>query len=109
MLNVRRYLWVRLFLLLLPLVAMAGVAGALLWASGDRINPRNFGSIERGMTETEVRSLLRRGADFEYRPWDVATYLRAPEGCNSDWEKIWVGKNWVIILQFDSKGDVCTR
>lgn len=95
-----------IFVALLMLV-LASVIGALSWALlSDPINPWAKSRIQIGMSEGDVRGILGRTSDREYHPWDIAVFMQPTAGSSPEWEKMWVGQEWMILVHFDATGKV---
>jgi hypothetical protein len=58
------------------------------------------------MTEPEVEAVLGRPADHEYHPWDSAVFMEPASGQPPEWEKMWLGDEWMILVHFDADGKV---
>lgn len=97
----RRTLIVGVFLFL------ASATGICYWLLvSDPINPWAKNRIRIGMAESEVSSILGRPADREYHPWDISVFMQPAAGLSPEWEKMWVGQEWMILVQFDAAGKV---
>jgi hypothetical protein len=89
------------------LLVLAGAVGAGCWLLlSDPINPWAEGRLRVGMTEPEVLAILGRPADRAYHPWHVAVFMPPAPDTSPEWEKAWVGQEWVILVHFDEVGKV---
>lgn len=89
------------------LLMLAVVIGAGYWVLlRDPINPWAERRIRVGMTEPEVKTILGRPADRAHHPWDIAVFMPPAPGSSTEWEKAWVGSEWVILVHFDKAGKV---
>jgi hypothetical protein len=73
----------------------------------DAVNPWTRARIHIGMSETQVQDIIGRPADKEYHPWDIVVFMTPAPGSSPEWEKMWLGKEWMILVQFDSDHRVC--
>src|SRR4051794_18188065 len=91
------------FLILCLFLLLTSAIGICYWLfQSDPINPWAKNRIRPGMTESEVQDLLGRRADREYHPWDIAVFMQPTAGTSPEWEKVWVGQEWMILVHFDA-------
>jgi hypothetical protein len=94
-------------------IGLAIVACAFaLWAialSNPGPSPRTCARIQNGMTEREVEEILGGSAHQQHHPWDISVLLRPSPGADPEWEKLWVGDMWTVIVHFDAEGKVCGK
>jgi len=89
------------------LLLLAGMMTAGTWLLlGDPVHPWAAGRLRTGMSEPDVEAILGRPADRAYHPWDVAVFMPPAPGTSPEWEKAWVGQEWVILVHFDENGKV---
>lgn len=94
-------------ILLGVLLILAGAIAACGWLLlRGPVNPWAAGRINAGMTETDVQAILGRPADRAYHPWDIAVVMPSASTSTPEWEKLWFGREWVIMVHFDESGNV---
>ncbi len=80
----------------------AGVSAVLL--APDRITPASCERVRIGMAKSEVEAILGRAPDMP-----GLNFLAPRPGAEPSEEWVWLGRRWVIVVQYDASGAVCNR